>query len=130
MSPSNNIFEKKFKDIKIPYIECNKGWYKIIEILLEEADNWNKNCSDEYSKIEIFEIKEKFGSLRFYHTGGNDTFVGMIKMAEKLSKNICETCGSAGTINSIDSYLKCECRECRLMRQWEQGHGWGKGKDE
>lgn len=126
----DSIFHKKYPNLKIPHIECDKGWFGIIDLLFEEADRWNKTCSDEYQKIQILQVKEKYGCLRFYHTGGNDIFIGMIRMAEKITKNICETCGSSGYINPRDSYLKCECRECRLKRQWEQGHGWGKGKDE
>lgn len=130
LADEDSIFKNKFKNIDIPHIECGNGWLKIIEILLEEADQWNKTCTSEYSKIHISQIKEKYGSLRFYHSGGNDIFVGMVKMAERMTKNICESCGFLGKINPNDSYMKCECRECRLKRQWEQGHGWGKGKDE
>jgi hypothetical protein len=130
LAEGDTIFGNKYPNILIPYIECNNGWLGIIEMLFEEADNWNKDCKDEYSKIFIGQIKEKYGKLCFYYVGGNDIFKGMVRMAEKMTSTICENCGSAGRIHSEDSYLRCECRECRLKRQWEQGHGWGKGKDE
>lgn len=130
LAEGDTIFGNKYPNISIPYIECNKGWLGVIELLLEEADKWNKHCTNEDYKITIGQIKEKYGKLCFYYIGGNDIFKGMVRMAEKMTATICEDCGSTGRIHTEDSHLKCECRECRLKRQWEQGHGWGKGKDE
>jgi hypothetical protein len=41
-------------------------------------------------------VKEKFGTLRFYYTGGDDIIDGMVQMAESMSGVTCEECGASG----------------------------------
>jgi hypothetical protein len=40
------------------------------------------------------QVKEKFGGLRFYVTGGTDAQHTMIEFAENMSYRICEDCGT------------------------------------
>lgn len=48
------------------------------------------------SKVEAVQIKEKFGTLRFY-TNTSDRYIdGLISMAESMSSITCETCGKPG----------------------------------
>lgn len=44
------------------------------------------------------QVKEKFGGLRFYYTGGDDEVSGMVRMAESWAAVTCETCGDRGTL--------------------------------
>ena len=44
------------------------------------------------------QVKEKFGTLRFYYTGGDDRIDGMVRMAESMSAVTCETCGAPGKL--------------------------------
>lgn len=47
-------------------------------------------------QVVASQVKEKYGTLRFY-TNGNDEYVdGLISMAESMSARTCETCGSPG----------------------------------
>lgn len=46
--------------------------------------------------IEVHQIKEKFGGLRFYYEGGDDKVYGMVCMAEAWADCTCETCGNLG----------------------------------
>jgi hypothetical protein len=46
--------------------------------------------------IEVQQIKEKFGGLRFYYQGGDDHISGMVSMAEVWAGRTCETCGNKG----------------------------------
>lgn len=118
-------FEKNFSTIPYPGIECKSGWYPMLEILLSWADEWNKTVVDQHEKIVIEQIKEKYGSLRFYFYGGNDKFRGMVEMAELMSLYICEICGSPGTRNS-SGYITTECISCRT----KTNNGWGKTSGE
>jgi hypothetical protein len=62
-------------------------------------------------QVEAVQVKEKFGSLRFY-TNGNDDYVdGLIRMAESMSAVTCETCGKPGKISG-KGYISCKCPEC------------------
>ncbi len=42
------------------------------------------------------QIKEKFGTLRFYYDGGDDYIRGLESMAASMTTRICEECGSPG----------------------------------
>lgn len=46
------------------------------------------------------QVKEKFGGLRFYYSGGDDYISGLKSMAESMSYVTCEECGNPGKPNS------------------------------
>jgi len=47
-------------------------------------------------QVTADQVKEKFGTLRFYYTGGNEFVRGLVAMAESMSAVTCETCGKPG----------------------------------
>ena len=47
-------------------------------------------------QVVVEQIKEKFGTLRFYFRGGNEKIYDLVEFAETLSGKICETCGNPG----------------------------------
>jgi len=121
-----DALDKMYPNLTIPYIEVSgKGWFPILHILFNYADEWNKTCPENKidEKIEIQQIKEKYGSLRFYHFGGPNEFRGMVTMAEMMTAFMCEKCGSTKYIEEC-SFEKC------LHCKYNTVHGWGKGKDE
>ena len=66
---------------------------------IERAEDIIKNGIDVTPKlnwIEVNQIKEKFGGLRFYFSGGDDHISGMVTMAEVWAGHTCETCGEKG----------------------------------
>ena len=66
---------------------------------------------------KIVQIKEKFGSLRFYASGISETMSQKISFAELMSTKICEVCGSSAP-NDVMCYSvgfrKTLCRKCQL----------------
>lgn len=42
------------------------------------------------------QVKEKFGELRFYHSGGDEYVDGLVSMASSMSAVTCEVCGNPG----------------------------------
>jgi hypothetical protein len=56
--------------------------------------------SDVVPHIEIHQIKEKFGGLRFYFQGGDEYCRGLVTMAEEWAANTCEECGERGEIRT------------------------------
>ncbi len=83
--------------------ECGDGWFNIIDRLcanIQHYIDWqNKKNHEKHPVVEqvvAVQIKEKFGTLRFYYDGGDDTIGGMIRMAESMSAVTCEECGSPG----------------------------------
>lgn len=47
--------------------------------------------------VKVDQYKEKFGTLRFYISGGDETVEGMIRFAEYLSGKTCQETGEAGS---------------------------------
>jgi hypothetical protein len=84
----------------------------------EYTIEWNENVNDpdfewtafvkreEREVPELIEqvvatqIKEKFGTLRFYYSGGDEYIRGLDAMAASMSGVICEQCGNPGTSRS------------------------------
>ena len=65
---------------------------------------------EEVPQVTLDQVKEKFGTLRFYYQGGDDTISGMVRMAESMSGVTCEECGKPGTQTS-GGWIKTVCVE-------------------
>ena len=86
--------------------ECGNGWYHIIRVLcsnIQHHIDW-RNRKNELnpnqpivSQVTVDQVKEKFGTLRFYYTGGDDYIDGLVSMAESMSGITCEQCGNPGS---------------------------------
>lgn len=50
------------------------------------------------------QVKEKFGTLRFYYYGGDDYCRGVESMAESMSAVTCEVCGNTGKLRAQGWY--------------------------
>ena len=68
---------------------CGTGWESLISKLIIDLFNagWNGT---------LFQVKEKFGTLRFYIGQGNDEIYNLISKAEKASAKTCIDCGEEG----------------------------------
>ena len=106
--------------------EHGDGWYQIIDSLCGNIQNhidWqNENFAKGYPHYEkpvpqvvAVQVKEKFGTLRFYYNGGDDVIDGMVRMAESWSAVACEECGAPGTQNS-QGWIKTLCETHRKER--------------
>jgi len=58
----------------------------------------NKYKLSPIPEVKIGQIKEKFGTLRFYYDGGDSVIQGMVSFAEAMSDSICEMTGEAGSL--------------------------------
>jgi hypothetical protein len=107
------------------YIECEDGWYDILDTMLYIIKNHEyrteqvKKLYQEYNPLSLYflQIKEKFGTLRIYATGGDFYTRGVIDMAERMSGRICEFSGNKGKIRNkridpetgevVSAWVKC-----------------------
>jgi len=62
------------------------------------------------SQLEFTQIKEKFGTLRVYNTGGDEYCEGVIAMATSMSAITCEECGMPGHRRD-GSWIRTLCDE-------------------
>lgn len=69
-----------------------------------------RKVSDKIPQLVADQIKEKFGTLRFYTTGGDEYTSGVVRMAESLSCVTCEVCGKPG-MTSGKGWIKTTCEE-------------------
>ena len=98
---------------------CGEGWWPILESLcghIQHHIDWKNKQSEVVAQVTVNQIKEKFGGLRFYYSGGDDEISGMVSMAESWAGHSCETCGAPGKSRS-GGWIKTLCDHHEAERQ-------------
>jgi hypothetical protein len=67
-------------------------------------------------QVTLDQVKEKFGTLRFYYSGGDDYISGMVTMAEAMSGVTCEEC-SAPAETHRGGWVRTICTPCEEQRK-------------
>ena len=95
------------KKIKPPYystIEVDEGWYQLV-----------LDCDKELSKIDpkydLFQVKEKFGGLRYYFQSSNpglrEEMDSVVARYEEIAGRTCEATGGPGVLmRSVGNWFK------------------------
>jgi hypothetical protein len=84
----------------------NRHWNKLEHKLLHHTSRHTAYDRVYPPAIKIDQIKEKFGELRFYYSGGDQKVDGMIRFAEYLCHHTCEVSGEKGELHIRGSWLK------------------------
>jgi hypothetical protein len=108
--------------------EVGNGWYELLSSVCWRIFQHEKNIEDrkriladqpekikaelEYFPVKFDQIKEKYGGLRIYFTGGDDYVDGIVSMAEEYSYKVCEVCGNSGKPNK-GGWITTLCESCR-----------------
>lgn len=128
-----NRYEDKMNSCMAWGFECGDGWYDIIDILCHEMQNhidWkSKDMSPEEKEdlqVVATQVKEKFGTLRFYYGGGDDVIEGMVSMAESMTHRICEDCGCPGEERK-GRWIRVLCAKCDEQNKKRTGQIWTGG---
>jgi hypothetical protein len=108
--------------------ECNDGWFELLDTLCNKIQShidWrSKNVQDPeaLSNLQVVaeQVKEKFGCLRFYVSGGDDITDAFISFAEAMSQKTCETCGMPGQQKSISGWVHVACDPCFEKKAWRK----------
>ena len=90
---------------------CGEGWWPILEALCGQIQHhldWKNKQSEVVAQVTVAQIKEKFGGLRFYYSGGDDAIDGMVRMAESWAARSCEECGAPGKSRD-GGWIKTRC---------------------
>jgi hypothetical protein len=94
-------------------IECNSGWYDLLSAVCWRIFQHEKNIADPYYvPVKFDQIKEKFGGIRIYYSGGDDYIRGVVSLADEMSYKICEVCGNSGKPNK-GGWITTLCDSCR-----------------
>lgn len=116
--------------------QCGDGWHDLIDCLcscIQHHVDWKlkgqeqqvaagrlppeDSLSEEQLQVVADQVKEKFGGLRFYYTGGDDEIRGMVRLAESLSFKTCEDCGAPGELRKTRHWWRTLCGPCD--ESWE-----------
>ena len=92
------------KILSSDFFEVGQGWNLIIKDLISDLIKmgWNK---------EITQVKEKYGTLRFYIGEGTDDIHRRIAKAEIESTTICEATGKPGKLRTDIGWYRTLCDE-------------------
>jgi hypothetical protein len=110
-------------------IECGEGWYDILSSLCWMINQHEENIAEririrnkvgtqndkedlDYFPVKFDQIKEKYGGLRVYFSGGDEYIEGLVSMAEAMSYKICDICGNKGEPNK-GGWISTRCEAHR-----------------
>ena len=99
--------------------ECSSGWKDIIRdlslkierILEEDAEKYPipEGEENDYCEMYAVQVKEKYGTLRFYMSCETDQICDLIRETEALSSQTCEICGAFGKMRGKTWYeVRCD----------------------
>ena len=136
-------YPKIFRQSKLPMtqtamcwgISTGDGWFKLLDNLCSRLQfDTDKN---NYPQVEAIQVKEKYGTLRFYYTsipskesleknkkrpGSLECMFGVqegvISVFEQLSAQTCEKCGKMDGVTQTDGWIVTLCPEC--MKAYEE----------
>ena len=109
------------------YIKNKRVWYKgdatDKELAIEQQEAYNKAVEElkeaEDSLPRFMQIKEKFGTLRMYYEGGDETTSAIVSFAENMSETTCEVCGDVGQVYG-GGWISTLCRKHAVERYGEE----------
>ena len=102
--------------------DCGDGWYNILNQLMGNIQHhidWKNRNGEVVPQVTLDQVKEKFGTLRFYYTGGDEYIHGMVAMAEAMSGVTCEGCGNVGERKG-GGWVHTYCEPCETKRETER----------
>jgi len=110
-----NLYQDRYKSMQETAMcwgfDVDDGWYNLIRELSEKLEKLIKlEPEDTWAQFRAVQVKEKFGSLRFYMSVETEEMEKEISNAEDKSSVTCEFCGNPGTIKGR-GWLKCVCPE-------------------
>lgn len=107
MNELSAAIQQLAKKIKPPYystIEVDEGWYRLVL-------DCDKELSGIDPKYDLFQVKEKFGGLRYYFQSSNpdvrDRMDAVVAKYEEIASKTCEATGGPGVLmKSVGNWFK------------------------
>jgi len=114
-------------------IECGDGWYELLDNLCKELEAIHIATG---IKTEAVQVKEKYGTLRFYHTTilfssffqklfrrqpaktWDDIIDAVVDKAESKSAVTCEVCGDWGSLCYKGYWYATRCESCAKKERY------------
>ena len=110
-----DVFKRKYGDIISPEncgVSFGDGWYDIVCQCCDLVVRVNSELPPDARKIKVVQIKQKFGTLRFYVDYVPENWISSkINELQSLTRNICEDCGAPGKERD-GSWIRTLCDSC------------------
>lgn len=88
--------------------ECSGGWRFLLGDLLQRIAATLTN--EEKQDFQVTQVKEKFGTLRFYTYAGNERVDALVESAEHASEITCDVCAGRGRLRN-SGWVSVRCDE-------------------
>lgn len=107
-----NLYREVYTDPKTSCMswgfECSDGWYGVIYNLSLGLESLQKDRPD--LDIVAEQVKEKFGTMRFYTNSDYDPEVQeLTDLAERQTAVTCEECGDTGALWRRGGWVRTLC---------------------
>lgn len=113
------IFPKNERGYSLGF-EHQDGWYDLINGLCSTLMMY---CKDHNTEPPVAsQVKEKYGSLRFYVWSAPIELYDIIERFETESQYVCEICGERGKIHRVGGWYKCVCD--KHLADWKNKSEW------
>lgn len=100
------------------YFECGDGWFDLLYKTCTEIENECIKLGVKSDKwITASQVKEKYGTLRFYVNNYIDSIFSIIEAAEVKSSTTCEECGMPGSTKDNSGWIHTRCSVCEALSQ-------------
>lgn len=101
---------------RIISLSAGPGWHQLIWDLCTALEGMaRQQVAEGQAPMRACQVKEKYGTLRFYLTGGSvtDEAFELTEAADERSGTICETCGQPGKTGLVGDWLLTYCPKHR-----------------
>ena len=88
-------------------MSCGRGWFLLLDELCSKLKGLNVTAN---------QVKEKFGTLRFYLSGDKGAH-DIVSDYEQKSGETCESCGGPAKVQNNHGWLRTICNECEDRRK-------------
>jgi len=110
-----NLYKQRHGDMRSTAMmwgfECGPGWEPLIRNLSRELEAEILKIPEVHREyICASQVKEKYGTLRFYCHSETDEMSRIIRYYEHKSAETCEECGKTGTLRGY-GWLSTKCDE-------------------
>lgn len=106
-------------DPVIREIGCMPGWRALLDKLCQTLQGY-LDAHHEVPALTVVRVKEKWGGLRVYYTGGDEVCRKMVDKAMEASLTICEVCGDSGELVGKRWFSV----RCRAHAAWSTAPSW------
>lgn len=100
----------RFPMYKVIGFECGDGWFDMLNRMSLEVEEYSKKFD---MPVEVYQVKEKFGTLRFYCNLSSPHLLYIIDKYERISRQTCLYCGAPSVIFTRRGWIHNMCEKCK-----------------